>query len=172
MTDDAATTSQKPDSPLSVLGLSVIGATLAADQATKAWAESTLIYGQQIDLLPILSLYRVHNTGIAFSLLSGFGTLSLVVLILAVTAVVLLIWWRTSDGGRLAAVGYALIVGGALGNLVDRLAYGHVVDFLYLHLGERPLFVFNLADAALTLGPAIMILIFLLPRSRSPDDAT
>ena len=160
---DTMTTMRKPASPLSALGLGVVGGTLLLDQASKVWAETSLVYGDQIDILPILSLYRVHNSGIAFSLLSGFGTLSLVAMILAVTAIVLVIWWRTSEGGRLAAIGYALIVGGALGNLVDRLVYGHVVDFLYLHLGTRPLFVFNLADAALTIGPGLLILVFLLP---------
>jgi signal peptidase II len=162
-----ARTSRKPDSPLSALGLGVIGGTLLLDQASKAWAEARLPYGEPIDLLPILSLLRVHNEGIAFSLLSGFGTLGLLLMVLLVTAIILAMWWRTSDGGRLAAIGYALIVGGALGNLIDRLVYGHVVDFLYLHLGTRPLFVFNLADAALTIGPGLMILVFLLPGGRT-----
>lgn len=167
MAENTAMTSRKPDSPVSALGLGVVATTLILDQASKHWAERSLTYGEQIDLLPILSLYRVHNPGIAFSLLSGFGTVGLVAMILAVTAIVLVMWWRTSDGGRLAAIGYALIVGGALGNLVDRLAYGHVVDFLFLHIGAQPLFVFNLADAALTAGPAIMILVFLLPSGRA-----
>jgi len=170
MAENSLNNARRPDAPHSMLGLGVIVATLALDQASKAWAERFLAYGEQIDLLPILSLYRVHNSGIAFSLLSGFDTIGLVVLMLAVTAFVLVMWWRTSDGGRLAAIGYALIVGGALGNLIDRLTYGHVVDFLYLHLGARPLFVFNLADAALTIGPAIMILVFLLPDGRASDE--
>ncbi len=160
-------TERKPDGPLSPLGLGVVAATLAVDQATKLIAERTLAYEQPIDLLPILSLYRVHNTGIAFSLLSGFGGVGLIALTLAVTAVVLAIWQRTADG-RLAAIGYALIIGGALGNLADRFLYGHVVDFLFLHLGERPLFVFNLADTALTVGPALLILVYLKPAGRSP----
>jgi signal peptidase II len=159
-------TERKPDGPLSPLGIGVVAATLAVDQATKLIAERTLPYEQPIDLLPILSLYRVHNTGIAFSLLSGFGGVGLIALTLAVTAVVLAIWQRTADG-RVAAIGYALIIGGALGNLADRFLYGHVVDFLFLHLGERPLFVFNLADTALTLGPALLILVYLLPAGRS-----
>ena len=163
MDEKMATTSRRPDSPLSALGLGVVGGTLLLDQVSKAWAEAFLPYGEQIDLLPILSLYRIHNSGIAFSLLSGFGTFTLVALIVGVTAIVLAMWWRTADGGRLAAIGYALIVGGALGNLADRLVYGHVVDFLFLHLGARPLFVFNLADLALTVGPALLILVLLLP---------
>lgn len=161
--------SDKPDSPLSWLGLGIVTLILVLDQASKAWAERSLTYGEQIDLLPILSLYRVHNSGIAFSLLADFGSLALIVMIVAVTTIVLVMWWRTADGGRLAAIGYALIVGGAIGNLIDRLAYGHVVDFLFLHLGPRPLFVFNLADAALTLGPALLILVFLLPGRRSGE---
>ncbi len=171
MAESMATGSNKPDSPLSALGLGVIGATLLLDQVSKVWAENTLTYGEQIDLLPFLSLYRVYNSGIAFSLLAGFETVGLIVLVLVVTAAVLLIWWRTADGGRLAAIGYALIVGGALGNLIDRLAYGHVVDFLYLHLGTQPLFVFNLADAALTAGPAILILVFILPGGAAGNES-
>jgi len=164
MTDSA----RHSHGPLSALGVGVIASTVVLDQATKFWAERTLDYGQAIDLLPILSLYRVYNTGIAFSLFSGFGSVGLIVVMLAVTAIVLAIWQRTADGGLLAAIGYALIAGGALGNIIDRLAYGHVVDFLYLHLGDWPLFVFNLADAALTIGPALLILVFLWPRGEAP----
>jgi len=153
-----------PDGPLSLLGLGVIGATVAADQASKAVVESSLSSPQPIDILPFLSLFRVHNPGIAFSFLAGFGGLGLVILTLAVTGVVLSLWWRASEGGRVAAVGYALIVGGALGNLADRLLYGHVVDFLLLHFGDWTLFVFNLADAALTFGPILLLLVYLWPR--------
>lgn len=158
---------RRPDGPLSPLGIGVVAATVAVDQTTKLIAERTLDYERAIDLLPILSLYRVYNTGIAFSLLSGFGGIGLIALTLAVTAAVLWIWRKTADGGRLAAAGYALIIGGAIGNLADRFLYGHVVDFLFLHLGERPLFVFNLADAALTIGPTLLILVYLMPAGRS-----
>ena len=57
------------------------------------------------------------------------------------------------------------IIGGAIGNAIDRFAYGHVIDFLYLHIGDRTLFIFNLADVALTLGPMVLIVAYLfLPR--------
>jgi signal peptidase II len=159
---------KRPDRPLSFVGLSVIGLTIAIDQIAKMIVERTLPFEVPIDLLPILSLYRVYNTGIAFSLLSGFGDLGLIVLTLAITVVVIVFWQRSEEGGRWAAIGYALIIGGALGNLIDRIAYGHVVDFLYLHLGDRSLFVFNLADAALTLGPCLLILAYLLPAKPPP----
>ena len=76
-------TERKPDGPLSPLGIGVVAATVAVDQATKLIAERSLDYEQAIDLLPILSLYRVHNTGIAFSLLSGFGGIGLIGLTIA-----------------------------------------------------------------------------------------
>jgi signal peptidase II len=163
----ADVTARRPDRPLSFIGLSVIGLTIVVDQIAKLVAERTLPFEQPIDLLPILSLYRVYNTGIAFSLLSGFGDLGLILLTLAITIVVLVFWQRSEEGGRFAAIGYALIIGGALGNLVDRIAYGHVVDFLYLHLGDRSLFVFNLADVALTIGPILLVAIYLFSGERS-----
>ena len=151
----------RPPGPLSWLGLAVIVLTVAVDQASKLWAEGSLAAGEAIDLLPILTLYRVHNPGIAFSFLAGFGGLPLILITLGVMAIVLVFWRTAREGGRWATVGYALILGGALGNLIDRIAHGHVIDFLLLHIGDRTLFVFNLADAALTLGPAILIVVYL-----------
>ena len=117
-------------------------------------------------MLPILSLYRVHNTGIAFSFLADFGGLPLIAVTVAITVGrARLLADAREDGGRWATVGYALIIGGALGNLVDRILHGHVVDFLLLHFGDWTLFVFNLADAALTLGPAILLIVYLWPRT-------
>ena len=74
---------------------------------------------------------------------------------------------RDQEGGRLAAVGFGFILGGALGNLIDRVRRGHVVDFLRLHLGDRTLFIFNLADAAFTLGPVTLILVYYWPPRRA-----
>ncbi len=166
MVERSGLTARRPDRPLSFIGLSIIGLTIMADQISKIIAERTLPFEEPIDLLPILSLYRVYNPGIAFSLLSSFGDIGLILLTLAITIVVLVFWQRAEEGGRLAAIGYALIIGGALGNLIDRIAYGHVVDFLYLHLGERSLFVFNLADVALTIGPILLVAIYLLSSDR------
>ena len=159
---------RRPAGPLSWLGLAVIVATLAIDQISKHWAEASLALGDPVDLLPILTLYRIHNPGIAFSFLAGLGGLPLIAITVAVIAVVLWFWWTAEDGGGWATVGYALIIGGALGNLVDRVLHGHVVDFLLLHVGDRTLFVFNLADAALTAGPAILIVVYLLAGRKPP----
>jgi signal peptidase II len=153
-----------PDRPLSPLGLSTVGLILALDQLGKQIAEAKLPLGEAIPVLPILDLYRVHNTGIAFSMLAGYRGLALIALTLLISAGVLIFWWRADEGGRLATVGYGLILGGALGNLFDRVFRGHVVDFLLLHLGDWTLFVFNLADAALTLGPIVLLFVYYRPR--------
>lgn len=152
----------RPDGPLSAFGAAIVIVVVALDQIAKVIAERSLQLGDPIDLLPILTLYRVHNTGIAFSFLSGSGY-ALIALTLAITLVVIVFWVRSHDGGRLAAAGFAFILGGAVGNLIDRIRLGYVIDFLLLHLGDRTLFVFNLADAALTLGPVLLLVGYLWP---------
>ena len=152
----------KPAGPLSTLGISVVVAVVVLDQVAKFAATAYLPLGEAIEMLPILTLYRVANTGIAFSFFAGSG-MALIAVMLVVSTVVVAFWVRTHEGGRLAAIGFALILGGAIGNLIDRVRLGYVVDYLLLHLGDWTLFVFNLADAALTLGPALLILVYLFP---------
>jgi signal peptidase II len=154
--------------PLSFFGIGIVAATVILDQLAKWMAESALPFGEPIPLLPILTLFRTYNTGIAFSFLAGLSSAALIVFTAAISVVVLVVWWRSKEQSRLVALGYALIVGGALGNLVDRIVHGHVIDFLLLHLGGRTLFVFNLADVALSIGPALLILVFLFrPHEKS-----
>ena len=164
MTDGPVPPGPVPYGPLSAFGLAIVVGTVVLDQLAKWAAEAWLPYGQPIDLLPILTFLRTYNAGIAFSLFRDSGALSLILLTAAISAVVLLVWWRAREESGLAAAGYALIIGGAFGNLVDRIFRGHVIDFLLLHLGDRNLFVFNLADAALTIGPAILIGVYLFRR--------
>lgn len=148
--------------PLSALGLSVMALTIAIDQLSKWIADANLVYQQGIELLPnFLALYRVNNTGIAFSLGNSADSLILIVATSIVTLVVLYIWRGSNEGGRIASAGFALIVGGAIGNLIDRVWHGHVIDFLFLHWGNRGFFVFNLADVALTIGPVLLAWVYL-----------
>ena len=155
----------RPDGPLSPLGLAVIIFVLVVDQTAKLWAVAALDPRQPVDILPILTLFRVENTGIAFSFLAGSGTM-LLVATLAITLGVIVFWLRSEDGGWVAAIGFAAILGGAIGNLADRVRLGHVVDFLLLHFGGWTLFVFNPADVALTLGPILLIAVYLVPPKR------
>jgi signal peptidase II len=159
---------KRPAGPLSRLGLSVIALTLIVDQAAKAIAEAKLPFGMTIDVLPFLALHRVYNPGMAFSFLADYGGWALVAVTLVITVVVMIFWAQATDGGRWATVGYGLIIGGAAGNLIDRIIYGHVIDFLLLHFGTRTLFIFNPADAALTVGPIILLVVYLWPGRGNP----
>jgi signal peptidase II len=156
----------RPPGPLSAFGLSIVGAVIVLDQAAKLIVQARLAENHPIEVLPILALLHVHNTGIAFSLFahSGFG---LIALPLVVTVIVLAFWAHNREGGRPAAAGFALILGGAIGNLIDRLRLGYVTDFLLLHFGDWTLFVFNVADAALTLGPALLLVVYMWPQKKA-----
>lgn len=147
--------------PFSALGLSVVAVTIVIDQLSKWIADANLAYQQLVEMLPFLALFRINNTGIAFSFGHGSDSLILIGLTAVVTLAVLYVWRGSTEGGRLAATGFALITGGALGNLIDRVIHGHVIDFLFLHWGDRGFFVFNLADVALTVGPILLAWVYL-----------
>lgn len=167
MTDRAVhPASLAPPGPASVTGIAIIAAILLVDQLTKWIAQSALDWNTPVDTLPFLGFYLTTNPGIAFSFLRGSNTALLLGVVIVITLFVLFFWARAKDGGRLAAVGFAMIVGGAVGNIIDRLIHGHVIDFLRLFLGDRTFFVFNLADVALTLGPLVLVIAFFrVPRS-------
>lgn len=131
---------------------------VALDQWIKHLVETGLPMHEPVDLLPFLALYRTHNTGIAFSMLSDFGSVGLVVVTLAVIGFVGWIAARSDPGQRLARLGFALIVGGAIGNLIDRVWLGYVVDYILFHLPSWSFAVFNLADAFISVGAGLVIL--------------
>ena len=124
-------------------------------------------------LIPGLADFRpAWNRGVSFSLFvqdSALGWHLLVALLAVISAVVAVLMLRASS--RLAAMGYALILGGALGNLRDRVLYdGAVFDFLAVHLGRMPLFVCNLPDIFISAGAVLVLLDSLLERPRSARD--
>jgi signal peptidase II len=134
---------------------------IALDQATKLWIVVSFELFERIDILPFLDIIRLHNRGAAFSFLagqSGWQVSFLLLLGLAITAV-LVSWLRKlpEDGQHRLAAALALIIGGALGNVIDRAIYGHVVDFIYLHLGDWYFPAFNVADSAISVGAALLI---------------
>lgn len=127
------------------------------DQWIKHLVETGLSLQEPIGLLPFLALYRTYNTGIAFSMLSSLGDTGLIVVALVVVAFVLYLAARTAPGQVLSRIGFALIVGGALGNLIDRAIYGHVIDYILFHTPAWSFAVFNLADAFITVGAIAVI---------------
>ena len=133
---------------------------LALDQATKLWASAALDYGVPVAVLPFFNLILVYNTGAAFSFLADAGGWQRIFFIVLSTGVsaVLAVWiWRLPSTMRLLGVALALVLGGALGNLVDRIAYGHVIDFIDLYAGGWHWPAFNIADSAITCGVVLLL---------------
>lgn len=139
-----------------------MGALLAlavvADQWIKHLVETSLDMHVQVDVLPFLALYRTYNTGIAFSMFSWMGDKGLIVLSLLVVAFVLYLASRTTERQIFARIGFVLIVGGAIGNLIDRTIHGHVIDYILFHTPAWSFAVFNLADTFITIGAGLVIL--------------
>ncbi len=134
---------------------------LAADLATKSWADSTLDYGVPNPLTSWFDLTLLYNNGAAFSFLAHAGGWQrwFFITIAAVISGVLIVWLkRTSRQQWWLGLGLALILGGALGNLHDRILLGYVVDFISVHYKNHYFPAFNLADSAITVGAAIMII--------------
>lgn len=138
-------------------GLTLVLLLIALDQLSKFWVESYLPLQQPLDLLPVLALFRTYNTGIAFSLLAGTGDLFLIAISLAICGFIAWLWARSETDRNWARLGYAFVIGGALGNLIDRLRFGHVIDFILFHAGDWSFAVFNLADSFITIGAALIL---------------
>ena len=133
---------------------------MAADQATKALVQASLAPGERIQVIPFADLVLVFNAGAAFSFLAGAGGWQRGFFIVIAFAAIALIGWLLvrHAGERLFCAGLALILGGAIGNLWDRIVLGHVVDFVLLHAGGWHFPAFNVADSAITVGAALLIL--------------
>ena len=143
-------------------------ALIGIDQLSKWLAESNLPIHQSVEIIPFFSLYLTYNTGVAFSLLSGVGSSGLIVLTLVIIGFMLFLWRRVPADQQLASLGFALVIAGALGNLIDRVTEGHVIDFFLFHTQTWAFAVFNVADSYITVGAiAIIVEELLLLRSKS-----
>jgi len=141
------------------LWISLLVVTL--DQATKQIAEAQLTPHQAVNLLPYFDWYLTYNTGAAFSFLADAGGWQrwLFTIIAIVISVVIVQWIRKLPPDEtLTAVSLSLILGGAIGNLIDRVYLGHVIDYIQVWLGSYPWPAFNIADAAIFVGAAMLIL--------------
>jgi len=140
------------------LGLSAL--VIILDQLSKAWITSHFVYGETLVVLSVFNLVLAHNTGAAFSFLSDAGGMQRWLFsIIAIVASAWIVWLLRRHGSQLLfALALSMILGGALGNLIDRIAYGYVVDFLQFHWDEHYFPAFNLADSAITCGAFILIL--------------
>ncbi len=146
------------------------------DIGTKLWVMDNLGYGwdHRIEILPFFNLIYVHNYGAAFSFLSdagGWQRWFLSAIALGVTGV-LLYWMRGLNANdKILSIAYSLVIGGALGNLYDRLVHGYVVDFLDFYIGSSHWPAFNVADMAICVGAGLIVVDGFL-ESRASDTKT
>lgn len=152
-------------------GLAMLLAILAADQLSKWWVLYRLDLPErgQVVILPVLNFSMVWNHGVTFGLLNGFGHWGPVLLGgMAVAVVLALVAWMARADRWITSLALGAIAGGAIGNVIDRVRFGAVVDFIHAHIGPVSWYVFNVADAAICCGVAALLLEGLLPR---PDAA-
>ena len=148
-----------------MLGLAAGLLVLVADQASKWWILEVLQLERlrQVVLLPVLNLTMVWNHGVTFGLLNGFGEWGPLILAAVALAVVmaLMVWLHRAES-RMVAIAIGAIAGGAVGNVIDRVRFGAVVDFLHAHIetrwGDFSWYVFNVADAAIVCGVATLVI--------------
>ncbi|MEW8496628.1 MAG: signal peptidase II, partial [Candidatus Thiodiazotropha taylori] len=126
----------------------------------KQMADRMLTLYEPVYVLPIFDLTLLYNKGAAFSFLSdqgGWQRWFFTVLAIVVTSILTVWLWRLKQQEKWVAVSLSLIIGGAIGNVIDRILFGHVIDFLHFHYQQHYWPAFNIADSAITLGVGIML---------------
>ena len=149
-------------------------AIIVLDHLTKWWVSATLDYQEAIPVLSFFSLVRVHNTGAAFSFLAdagGWQRWFFIAIGVVATVIIVRLLKRHAREPRLAFA-LALVLGGALGNVIDRVALGYVVDFLHFHYHGFAWPAFNVADSAISVGAVLLIWDSLFGKPASPENAS
>lgn len=144
---------------LKYLWISVL--VIIADQATKWIANTQLDYHQAVSVMPYFEWFLSYNQGAAFSFLAGAGGWQrwFFLVLASIISVVLLVWIkRLEPHERLTGISLCLILGGAIGNIIDRAYLGYVIDFIQVWLGSYPWPAFNIADSAISVGAVLLIL--------------
>jgi len=153
-----------------VIGLSLAATILFLDQLSK-WAVTNVFQLQmrrEVELLPFFTLRWVENRGVSMGLLpAGSDTTRWLLVALTAAIATFVAGWMWREKRRDDAVALSLVLGGALGNIIDRIRFGYVVDFADLHIaGVSPFLVFNVGDAAITIGVLLLLVRALLTRER------
>lgn len=146
---------------------------IVVDQITKRVVDTSMQLHQSIELAPFFQLTYLRNQGAAFSFLSGAGGWQrwFFIILAVVASAFITVWLRKLDPRqRREAMAWALVLGGALGNLIDRILYGYVIDFLDVYYGDWHWPAFNVADSAITVGVVLLLLDSFKP-NRPPESA-
>ncbi len=143
--------------PLTRLGLLIAALVFAFDQLSKFWILRIVNLDERepIQITPFLDLAMAWNKGVSYGLLSTHMQGFLVALSLAIT--VMLVMWLAKADKALSAASYGMLIGGALGNALDRVLHGAVADFVHLHWGTWSWYIFNVADIAIVAGVAVLL---------------
>jgi signal peptidase II len=154
------------------LGLAALLATLGLDQATKLglYFGTDLVLTQPWRLTSFAEFLVVWNRGVSYGMFQQEGSLGrwILVMVSCVAAIALILWMRRAES-RLLGLALGLVAGGAIGNAIDRAAYGAVFDFVHLHWGRWSWYVFNVADAAIVAGVVGLILDSVRPAPKRGD---
>lgn len=144
---------------------------IVIDQLTKAWIVHSFAYLETLTLLPVFQITHVYNYGAAFSFLSDQSGWQrwFFVSISSIAAIFLTVWmWRTPSDKKWLLSALSLILGGAVGNLIDRATLGYVVDFISVHYEQHYFPAFNVADSAITVGAILLFLdMWLTPEEKA-----
>jgi signal peptidase II len=160
MTASLPSTPSSNRTPILWRWLVLAGVLIILDQLTKLYFDGLLRYGQRIAILPFFDFTLLYNPGAAFSFLAqADGWQRWFFTILGLVASVLIVWMMHKNrSNKRLMLALTLILGGALGNVIDRIAYGHVVDFLLFYWKDWYYPAFNVADTCITLGAILLIL--------------
>jgi signal peptidase II len=141
--------------------LTITGLVIVLDQVSKGWMVSWLSLYETVAIMPYFNLTMAHNHGAAFSFLAQAGGWQrwFFIGLAATISVVLLVWLaKLKPAAKLEAISLSLILGGAIGNVMDRIMYGYVIDFLDVYVGTSHWPAFNIADSAICIGAVLLIL--------------
>jgi signal peptidase II len=148
-------------------GLFMVGATIVLDQLTKYLALEGISAAEPINIFPFLDLKLTWNQGVSFGIFGGGSVPPFVLILIAILISMFLIWQLWNSKKLILGMGFGLIIGGALGNVIDRAIYGAVIDFVLLSWKSWSWPVFNVADMAISCGVGLIIIDSLWPGRRS-----
>ena len=142
-----------------LIGILIALGVLVSDQITKYYVMNHVLNEQpMLEITSFFNFVYAWNTGVSFSMFSNYGTMGTILLCIAASAIVLsLVWWLYKEQIFIIRIGLGLIIGGALGNIVDRVRFGAVFDFLDFHLSGHHWPAFNVADSCICIGAVIII---------------
>tara|TARA_B100000953_G_scaffold118270_2_gene97455 strand:+ start:3577 stop:4065 length:489 start_codon:yes stop_codon:yes gene_type:complete len=145
-----------------------------SDQISKVLVSSNLVLGESKELNQFLDFTLLHNEGIAFSLLNDGGEISRWILVLIISFLLCWLFYTLFNATKrsiLENLSLLFITGGGLGNLIDRISWGYVIDFIHLHYEARSFYVFNLADSFITIGATLYIIFFLFFEKKTNENS-